>query len=104
MTPGARVAAPIDLLGEIVGRALMGERGRPADLVANAFFRARRFIGGGDRRAVSDRVWGILRRYGPLAWWLDRTPHPANGPGRSPPPTLPPALILVDRLERPHAW
>ncbi len=71
MTPGARVAATIELLDEIVGRS-----NRPADGVANAFFRARRFIGGGDRRAVSERVWGILRRWGQLYWWLDRTRHP----------------------------
>jgi 16S rRNA (cytosine967-C5)-methyltransferase len=70
MTPGARVAATIELLDEIVSRSE-----RPADLVANAFFRARRFIGGGDRRAVSERVWGILRRYGQLAWWLDKARH-----------------------------
>lgn len=71
MTPGARVAATIELLGEIVSRSE-----RPADLVANAYFRTRRFIGGGDRRAVADRVWGILRRYGQLFWWLERTRHP----------------------------
>jgi len=68
VTPGARVAATIELLDEIVSQS-----DRPADLVANAFFRARRFIGGGDRRAVADRVWGILRRYGQLSWWVDRT-------------------------------
>jgi 16S rRNA (cytosine967-C5)-methyltransferase len=71
VTPGARVAATIELLDEIVSQS-----DRPADLVANAFFRARRFIGGGDRRAVADRVWGILRRYGQLFWWLDRTRYP----------------------------
>ena len=71
MTPGARVAATMELLDEIVGRS-----NRPADLVANAFFRTRRYIGSGDRRAVSERVWGILRRWGQLTWWLDRTRHP----------------------------
>jgi 16S rRNA (cytosine967-C5)-methyltransferase len=71
VTPGARVAATIELLDEIVSRSE-----RPADLVANAYFRSRRFIGGGDRRAVSDRVWSLLRRYGQLTWWLDRTRHP----------------------------
>ena len=76
MTPGARVAATIELLDEIVSRSLMNERGRPADLVANAYFRSRRFIGGGDRRAVSERVWSLLRRYGQLTWWLERTRHP----------------------------
>ena len=73
VTPGARVAATIELLDEIVSQAE-----RPADLVANAYFRARRYIGGGDRRAVSDRVWGILRRWGQLRWWLKRTRHPAD--------------------------
>jgi len=77
VTPGARVAATIELLDEIVSRSEEG-RGRPADLVANAYFRSRRFIGGGDRRAVSDRVWQILRRYGQLFWWLERTRHPAR--------------------------
>ncbi len=74
MTPGARVAATIELLDEIVSRSE-----RPADLVANAYFRSRRYIGSGDRRAVSERVWSILRRYGQLAWWLDRTRHPDRG-------------------------
>jgi 16S rRNA (cytosine967-C5)-methyltransferase len=67
VTPGARIAATIELLDEIVSHAE-----RQADLVANAFFRARRFIGGGDRRAVAERVWNILRRYGQLRWWLER--------------------------------
>jgi 16S rRNA (cytosine967-C5)-methyltransferase len=73
VTPGARVAATIELLDEIVSRS-----DRPADLVANAYFRARRYIGSGDRRAVSDRVWGILRRWGQLRWWLKRTGHPGD--------------------------
>src|SRR6266851_1614783 len=90
MTPGARVAATIELLDEIVSRSE-----RPADLVANAYFRARRFIGGGDRRSVSDRVWGILRRYGQLAWWLDRTRHP----DRSARAIVAAELMLVDGLE-----
>ncbi|MBD0271977.1 MAG: rRNA cytosine-C5-methylase, partial [Acetobacteraceae bacterium] len=66
MTPAARLAASIDLLGEIedAGR-------KPADAVANDFFRARRYIGGGDRRAISDRVWGVLRRRLRLGWWLE---------------------------------
>ena len=74
MTPGARIAASMELLDEITGR-----RERPADLVANAFFRSRRFIGSGDRRAVADRVWSLLRRYGQVAWWLERARHPGRG-------------------------
>jgi 16S rRNA (cytosine967-C5)-methyltransferase len=71
VTPGARIAATMDLLAAITDRAE-----RPADGVANAFFRARRYIGGGDRRAVSDRAWAILRHFGQLMWWLDKTRHP----------------------------
>jgi 16S rRNA (cytosine967-C5)-methyltransferase len=44
--------------------------------VANDFFRARRFIGSGDRRAVSDRVWRVLRTWRRLTWWLGDRPTP----------------------------
>ncbi|HJS84468.1 MAG TPA: RsmB/NOP family class I SAM-dependent RNA methyltransferase [Acetobacteraceae bacterium] len=67
MTPAARVAASIDLLA-----AIEAAPNRPADAVANDFFRARRFIGSGDRRAVSDRVWRVLRAWRRLGWWLAR--------------------------------
>ena len=49
---------------------------RPADAIANDFFRARRFIGSGDRRAVSERVWHVLRTYRRLNWWLHCEPTP----------------------------
>ncbi len=65
MTPSARLQAAIDLL-----EAIETATTRPADAVANDFFRARRFIGSGDRRAVSDRVWTVLRAYRRLEWWL----------------------------------
>ncbi len=67
MTPAARLAAAIELLAEVEAAPR-----RPADAVANDFFRARRFIGSGDRRAVSDRAWRVLRTRRRLAWWLDR--------------------------------
>jgi 16S rRNA (cytosine967-C5)-methyltransferase len=65
VTPAARVAAAIELLA-----AIEGASARPADAVANDYFRARRFIGSGDRRAVSDRVWRVLRTHRRLSWWL----------------------------------
>ncbi len=72
MTPAARLAAAIDLLEQIDSSGR-----KPADAVANDFFRARRFIGSGDRRAVSDRVWGVLRARRRLTWWLARAgAHP----------------------------
>lgn len=71
MTPAGQLAAAIDLLG------LIEADSRPADAVANYFFRTRRFIGGGDRRAISTLVWGVLRARRHLGWWLDycRAPH-----------------------------
>ena len=96
VTPAARIAAAIDLL-----EAIETARGKPADAVANDFFRARRFIGGGDRRAVSERVWRVLRTRRRLGWWLreEKTPPPlvggggailarANDPANSAPPPL----------------
>jgi 16S rRNA (cytosine967-C5)-methyltransferase len=65
VTPAARIAAAIDLLEIIEGAPK-----RPADAVANDFFRARRYIGSGDRRAVSERVWTILRARRRIGWWL----------------------------------
>ena len=67
MTPPARLAAAIELLTEIADAPR-----RPADACANDFFRARRFIGSGDRRAVSDRAWRVLRGQRRLTWWLER--------------------------------
>jgi 16S rRNA (cytosine967-C5)-methyltransferase len=66
LTPAGQLAAAIDLLGEIEADA------RPADAVANSFFRNRRFIGAGDRREVGTLVWGVLRARRHLGWWLER--------------------------------
>ena len=67
MTPAARLAASIALL-----EAVEDTPRKPADAVANEFFRNRRFIGSGDRRAVSERAWGVLRQRRKLDWWLAR--------------------------------
>lgn len=74
MTPAARLSAAIELLA-----AVEGAPRKPADAVANDFFRQRRYIGSGDRRAVSDRAWSVLRARRRLDWWLVRaglTPTP----------------------------
>ncbi len=67
MTPSARIAAAIELLA-----AIEAAPRKPADAVANDFFRARRYIGSGDRRAVSERSWAVLRARRRLGWWLAR--------------------------------
>lgn len=69
MTPAARLAAAIDLIV-----ALENAPRRPADASANAFFRERRYIGGGDRRAVSTLVWDVLRAWRRLHWHLRDVP------------------------------
>ena len=66
MTPSARIAAAIELLSMVEAASR-----KPADAVANAFFRDRRYIGSGDRRAVSERVWGVMRARRRLAWLLE---------------------------------
>lgn len=43
---------------------------RPADDIVRAWFQARRFVGSKDRRAIRERVYGVLRRLGRLDWHL----------------------------------
>ena len=90
MTPAARIAATVALLTEVEAAPR-----RPADATANAFFRERRYIGSGDRRAVAERAWGVLRQRLRLEWHLAR---------RGLPPTprllLMAYLLLVERWKR----
>ena len=79
MTPGARVAAAIDILGAIDG----GER--PADDIAAEYFRRRRYIGAKDRAQVSAHVYAVLRQRAALDWWIARvTPELGSCAGRDP--------------------
>ncbi|WP_424812934.1 RsmB/NOP family class I SAM-dependent RNA methyltransferase [Roseococcus sp. YIM B11640] len=68
MTPEGRLSAAIDLLYDVFDQAR-----RPADAIAADFFRNRRYIGGGDRRAVSDLAWSVLRQRLRLEWWVSQT-------------------------------
>lgn len=93
MTPSARIAAAIDLLAALEDQCFAPEaRRRPADAVASDFFRARRFIGGGDRREVSERAWGVVRQRLRLGWHLARL-------GVAPTPRL--LLLAQMLLDRP---
>jgi 16S rRNA (cytosine967-C5)-methyltransferase len=62
MTPGARIAAAIEIL-EKVERS-----GSPAEDVVSSYIRSRRYIGSKDRRAITGRVFEILRRQSRLDW------------------------------------
>jgi len=66
LTPGAQVAAAIDILAAI-------ETGdRPADDVAADYFRRRRYIGAKDRAHVAGHVYAVLRHRAALDWWIGR--------------------------------
>jgi 16S rRNA (cytosine967-C5)-methyltransferase len=91
VTPSARLAAAIVLLDEVATAPR-----RPADAVANDFFRARRYIGSSDRRAVSERAWAVLRARRRLGWWLDWAQLPQT------PRLLVAASLLVEGMTMPQ--
>ncbi len=64
MTPAGRAAAAIELLRGIDAGA------DPADTIISQYFRRRRYAGSGDRRAVRDTVYDVLRNLGVLKWRL----------------------------------
>jgi 16S rRNA (cytosine967-C5)-methyltransferase len=66
MTPSARCQAAIELLDAIENSTA------PADQILNGYFRARRFAGSGDRRAIQALVYAVLRRRGQIDWWCNR--------------------------------
>lgn len=59
MTPQARVQAAIELLDEIIAAAREG--GAAADTLIARYFKARRYAGSKDRRAVRDLVYDAIR-------------------------------------------
>lgn len=64
MTPAARVQAAIELLDTIITSAR--GKGAPADRIIADYFRARRYAGSKDRRAVRDLVYRAIRLCGPV--------------------------------------
>jgi len=66
VTPGACIAAAIDILAAID----TGER--PADDIAADYFRRRRYIGAKDRTQVSTHVYAVLRHRAVIDWWIAR--------------------------------
>jgi 16S rRNA (cytosine967-C5)-methyltransferase len=65
VTPAGRLAAAIEIL-----EAIEAEPRRPADAIAHDYLRARRYIGSADRRAITERAWGVVRQKLRLAWHL----------------------------------
>ena len=66
VTPGARIAAAIDIL------AAIDDGGRPADDSAADYFRRRRYIGAKDRVQVASLVYAVLRHRAVIDWWIAR--------------------------------
>lgn len=62
MTPGGRAAAIIELL------AAISAGNDPADTIITEYFRRRRYAGSGDRRAIRDHVYDVLRDFGRVRW------------------------------------
>ncbi|MEM7222478.1 MAG: RsmB/NOP family class I SAM-dependent RNA methyltransferase [Pseudomonadota bacterium] len=73
MRPAARIASAIDIL------ARLEAEDRPADGLIRGVFRANRYIGAKDRRAIGDLVYGVLRHSARLDWWLSRAQVGAGG-------------------------
>tara|TARA_R110000772_G_scaffold39727_6_gene93173 strand:- start:63 stop:1241 length:1179 start_codon:yes stop_codon:yes gene_type:complete len=62
LTPSARLQAAIELLDEIIVAAR--DNGASADNITKKFFKARRYAGSKDRRAVREHVYAAIRRFG----------------------------------------
>jgi 16S rRNA (cytosine967-C5)-methyltransferase len=92
VTPGARIAAAIDILSAVEG----GER--PADDIAADYFRRRRYIGAKDRAQISTHVYGVLRHRAALDWWVARASKDevARGNSSHARSRMIAALLLVD--------
>jgi len=66
VTPGARIAAAIDILEAIDSASA------PADDTAAEYFRRRRYIGAKDRVQVSAYIYTVLRHRAVIDWWVAR--------------------------------
>lgn len=64
MIPAARIQAAIELLDMVITAAR--SKGAPADRIIADYFRARRYAGSKDRRAVRDLVYHAIRLCGPV--------------------------------------
>lgn len=104
MTPAARVQTAIELLDAIIAAAR--GKGAPADRILAEWFRANRFAGSKDRRAIRELVYRTIRACGPV---------PASGRGAmlrlaETDPAIPPLFdgsqygpALIDAGEEPAA-
>ena len=71
MTPSARIQAAIEIM-EHVQSIWSADRRAPVDGLLAQYFKARRFIGSGDRGAISELVYYCLRHGGTLEWHIEQ--------------------------------
>lgn len=64
MTPAARVQTAIEVLDAVIAAAQA--QGASADKIVADMFRARRYMGSGDRRAVRELTFAAIRACGPM--------------------------------------
>jgi 16S rRNA (cytosine967-C5)-methyltransferase len=64
MTPAARVQAAIEIVDTVIAAAQ--GNGPPADRIIADYFRARRYAGSKDRRAVRELAYAAIRACGPV--------------------------------------
>lgn len=64
MTPAARVQSAIGLLDQVIAAAK--GQGAPADRILSDWFKASRFAGSKDRRAIRELVFAAIRACGPV--------------------------------------
>lgn len=77
MTPAARLAAAVELTIEVEDS--LARHGPAADVLVQRYFRQRRYAGSGDRAAVRDLLYCMLRRRGELVWRLQGVGVPTGG-------------------------
>ncbi len=98
MTPGARVAAAMEILDLIIAAAR--DNGPSADRIIADYFKTRRYAGSKDRRAVRELAWEAVRLFGNrpvsaraiMATMADSDPDLAalfTGEGHAQPPITP---------------
>ncbi len=88
MTPSARLAAGIEILGGVLGS------NQAADRLLAQWQRGNRYAGAKDRRAITELVYAALREQGLRRWRLDEAGVPLTPRG----------LLMADPAHDPAYW
>ena len=112
MRDAARIATVIEILSSIetsenTSSIAQNETGLPPldgplDAILAGYFRARRYLGSGDRAALSEQIFTLVRRRARLYWWLERynNAHRGEQIALNPRSLVIANLVLSDRWRR----